>query len=118
MNISASEQVALWLAGLPPENKRRVRAALKGLAASAQDLDVKVLRRELEGFYRMRVGDHRIVYHLESRQTICLDYVDLREEVYVAFRRLRALREPPEPLEPQPSEPIRPTKRRKPRKPS
>ena len=97
MKISASEQVQLWLAGLPPQTKRRVRAALKGLVASARDLDLKALRRELEGFYRLRVGEHRIVYHLETKQTIRLDYVDLREEVYEAFRRLRALREPQEP---------------------
>jgi mRNA interferase RelE/StbE len=110
MKISASEQVQLWLAGLPPQTKRRVRAALKGLVASARDLDVKVLRRELEGFYRLRVGDHRIVYHLETKQTIRLDYVDLREEVYEAFRRLRALREPPE------RKAITPAKTRTPRK--
>jgi mRNA interferase RelE/StbE len=103
MKISASEPVAVWLAGLPPETKRRVRAALKQLAASGRGLDVKALRRELEGSYRLRVGDHRIVYHLETRQTICLDYVDLREVVYEAFRRLRALREPPEPPEPEQS---------------
>jgi mRNA interferase RelE/StbE len=93
MRISASEQVQVFLAGLPRDTKRRVRAALKGLAASDRTLDVKALRRELEGFYRLRVGDHRIVYHLETSQTICLDYADLREEVYEAFKRLRALRE-------------------------
>jgi mRNA-degrading endonuclease RelE of RelBE toxin-antitoxin system len=101
MKISASEQVTLWLRGLPPQTKRRVRAALRGLAASGHDLDVKALRRELEGFYRLRVGDHRLVYHLESRKCIYLDYVDLREEVYEAFRRLRALREREEAAEPE-----------------
>jgi mRNA-degrading endonuclease RelE of RelBE toxin-antitoxin system len=111
MKISASEQVQLWLAGLPPQTRRRVRAALKGLVASARDLDLKALRRELEGFYRLRVGDHRIVYHLETKQTICLDYVDLREEVYEAFRRLRALREPQGP-ESSPPPKIRPPRKR------
>ena len=114
MKISASEQVQLWLAGLPPQTKRRVRAALKGLVASARDLDLKALRRELEGFYRLRVGEHRIVYHLETKQTIRLDYVDLREEVYEAFRRLRALREPREPLEPRAPGPSTPPKTRAP----
>ena len=113
MKISASEQVAVWLAGLPPQAKRSVRGVLKGLATSARDLDIKALRRELEGFYRLRVGDHRIVYHVESRQTIRLDYVDLRDEVYEAFRRLRALREP---LEPRLPESKLPPKRRTPRK--
>jgi mRNA-degrading endonuclease RelE of RelBE toxin-antitoxin system len=97
MRISASEQVAVWLAGLPPETKRRVRAALKELAGSGRGVDTKALRRELEGFYRLRVGDYRIIYHLETRRNIYLDYVDLRDAVYEAFRRLRALREPPEP---------------------
>jgi mRNA interferase RelE/StbE len=100
MRISASEQVAVWLAGLPPETKRRVRAALKELAGSGRGLDIKALRRELEGFYRLRVGDHRIVYHLETRQSLRLDYVDLRDVVYEAFKRLRALREPIEPSGP------------------
>lgn len=116
MKILASEQVQLWLAGLPPQTKRRVRAALKGLVASARDLDVKALRRELEGFYRLRVGEHRIVYHQETKQTICLDYVDLREEVYEAFRRLRALREPREPQEPRAPGSSTPPKTRVPRK--
>ena len=93
MRISASEQVQKWLMGLPPETKRRVRAALKTLEASGRNLDIKALRRELEGFYRLRIGDYRIVYHLETNRTICLDYSDLREEIDEAFKRLRALRE-------------------------
>ena len=55
MRISASEQVQVWLSGLPPDTKRRVRSALKALAASDHRLDIKALRRELEGFYRLRV---------------------------------------------------------------
>ena len=67
MRISASEPVQLWLGGLPPDTKRRVRRALKALAAGrARSLDIKPLRRELEGFLRLRVGDYRIVYHLDD----------------------------------------------------
>src|SRR2546425_7881172 len=93
MRISACKEVQLWLSGLAPQTKRRVRAALKGLAASDRDMDVKALRGELEGFYRLRVGNYRVVYHLETNRVICLDYADLREEVYEAFKRLRALRQ-------------------------
>ena len=92
MKISASEQVQLWLRGLPPETKRRVRAELKRLASERTSaLDVKALRRELEGFLRLRVGDYRIIYHLEPGRKIKLDYADIRETVYDAFRRMRAL---------------------------
>ena len=93
MKISASEQVQLWLAGLPPETKKKVRLALKALAGWSKNLNNVPLRRELEGFYRLRVGNYRIIYHLEASQNICLDYADLRDEVYEAFKRLQALRE-------------------------
>ncbi|MEK7675531.1 MAG: hypothetical protein AAB676_06840 [Verrucomicrobiota bacterium] len=92
MRTSASEQVQLWLQGLPPETKRRVRADLKAVASGAtKDLDIKALRRELDGFLRLRVGDYRIVYHLETGQIIRLDYADIRDVVYDAFRRWRSL---------------------------
>jgi mRNA-degrading endonuclease RelE of RelBE toxin-antitoxin system len=62
------------LQGLPPDAKRRVRADLNALASGANEgLDLKALPRELEGFFRLRVGDYRIVYHLEPRQIIRLD---------------------------------------------
>ena len=94
MRISASEPVRPWLQGLPPGTKRRVRRELKALACRrAEGLDLKPLRGELEGFYRLRVGDYRIVYHLERGPIVRLDYADLRDVVYDLFRQLRALRE-------------------------
>ena len=93
MKISASEQVQLWLRGLPPESKRSVRRSLQALSTGrTRQLDLMPLRRELEGFYRLRVGDYRIVYHLEPGPAIRLDYADIRDVVYDAIRRLRALR--------------------------
>ena len=94
MRISASEPVQLWLQGLPPTTKQRVRRELKALAdGRAGRLDLKPLRGELEGFYRLRIGDYRMVYHLEPGPVVRLDYADLRDVVYDLFRQLRALRE-------------------------
>lgn len=93
MRISASEQVQLWLTGLTPDTKRRVRAALKTLHLSSHRLDIKALRGELEGFYRLRVGNYRIVYHYGPGPAVYLDYADLRDEIYEAFKRIRALHE-------------------------
>lgn len=94
MKISASEPVRLWLLGLPPETRRRVRRSLKALiSGQTRGLDVKPLRGELEDFYRLGVGDYRIVYHLEPGPHIRLDYADVREVVYDVFRHLRVLRE-------------------------
>lgn len=91
MNISASEQVARWLSGLPPEPKRRVRAALRGL--QAWSADIKPLHGELESFYRLRIGGYRIVFRVSAGQMIQLEYADTRDVVYEAFRQLRILRE-------------------------
>ena len=93
MRISASKQVQVWLRGLTPDTERRVRTALRDLEGSGRSLDIKALRSDLEGFCRLRVGDYRIVYHHGAGATLYLDYADLRDEVYEAFKRLRALRE-------------------------
>jgi len=94
MRISASEPVQLWLRGWPPATQQRVRRELKALAAGrVRGLDLKPLRRQLEGFHRLRVGDYRIVYHLEPGPLVRLDYADIRDFVYDTFRQLRALRE-------------------------
>jgi mRNA interferase RelE/StbE len=91
MRILASDQVAGWLRNLPPEPKRRVRAALKGFERWQGDM--KPLRGELEGFYRLRVGGYRIVCRRISRSLVRLEYADTRDVVYEAFRQLRLLSE-------------------------
>jgi len=91
MRISASDQVAGWLRNLQPESKRRVRAALRGLEHWRGD--IKPLRGELEGFYRLRVGGYRIVCRTISKTLVQLEYADTRDVVYEAFRQLRLLTE-------------------------
>jgi mRNA-degrading endonuclease RelE of RelBE toxin-antitoxin system len=87
MKILASGQVAKWLSNLPPESKRRVRAALRRL--ERWQGDIKPLRGELEGFYRLRVGGCRMI----SRSLVRLENADTRDVVYEAFRQLRLLTE-------------------------
>jgi mRNA-degrading endonuclease RelE of RelBE toxin-antitoxin system len=91
MKILASEQVAQWLRNLPPESKRRVRVALKGL--ERWQGDIKPLRGELEGLCRLRVGGYRIVFRMISKSLVQLEYADTRDVVYEAFRQLRLLTE-------------------------
>ena len=91
MRISASEQVSDWLGRLPPDPKRRIRVALKGLENGRGD--IKALRGELEGFHRLRVGGYRIVYRVMGGKMIQLEYGGTRDVVYETFRQLRILRE-------------------------
>ena len=91
MRILASDQVAKWLRNSPPELKQRVRAAFRRL--ERWQGDIKPLRGELEGFYRLRVGGYRIVCRMVSKSLVQLEYADTRDVVYEAFRQLRLLTE-------------------------
>ena len=86
MKILASEQVQQWLLALPPETKKRVRAALRGLAKGRGD--IKALRGELEGFCRLRIGGLRIVYFQPSAKMLRLEYADSRDVVYETFLKI------------------------------
>jgi len=84
MRISASEQVQTWLLGLPPETKRRVRLALRGLARGRGD--IKGLIGPLAGYNRLRIGGLRIIYRQVLAQEICLEYANNRDVIYELYQ--------------------------------
>jgi mRNA-degrading endonuclease RelE of RelBE toxin-antitoxin system len=86
MKILASEPVQRWLVGLPPESKKRVRAALRALQSGRGD--VKALSGELEGFCRLRIEGLRIVYSQHPGQIIRLENADCRDVVYETFLKV------------------------------
>jgi len=86
MKISASEQVQRWLIALPPDAKKRVRRALRGLENGQGD--IKALRGELEGFCRLRIEGLRIVYSQHRGNIIRLEYADSRDVVYETFLKV------------------------------
>ena len=90
MKISASEQVQLWLSGLPPETKHRVRLALRGLARGRGD--IKGLLGPLTGFNRLRIGGLRIVYRQTRAQEIRLEYANNRDVIYELYREILTLK--------------------------
>ena len=86
MKISASEQVQAWLVALPPDTKKRVRLALRGLERGQGD--IKALHGELAGFNRLRIGGLRIVFSQHPGRVLRLEYADTRDVVYENFLRL------------------------------
>jgi mRNA-degrading endonuclease RelE of RelBE toxin-antitoxin system len=86
MKISASEQVAGWLCGLPPEARRRIRMALRHLPGGRAD--IKALQGPLEGFCRLRVGGRRIIYRQISAKQILLEYANTRDVIYELFEQI------------------------------
>lgn len=58
--VFIAEQVRSYQGALAPEPRRRLKLAILGLAEGRGD--VKPLQGNLEGLWRLRVGEHRIVY--------------------------------------------------------
>lgn len=92
MKISASEQVQAWLAGLPPETKRRVRLALRGLGRGRGN--IKGLIGPLAGFNRLRVGGLRIIYRQTRAREIRLEYANNRDVIYELYREILSAKSP------------------------
>jgi mRNA-degrading endonuclease RelE of RelBE toxin-antitoxin system len=88
MRISASEQVQAWLLGLPPQTKRRVRLALRGLARGRGD--IKGLIGPLAGYNRLRIGGLRIIYRQVQAQEICLEHANTRDVIYELYQDILA----------------------------
>jgi len=66
IKVTVSDQVRQYQAALAPLPRRRVKAAVIGLADGLGD--IKPLQGSLEGLARLRVGEHRIVFrHRGSR---------------------------------------------------
>lgn len=67
---------------LPNETRVRVASALSVLAANPRPPGVKKLSGE-EYLYRIRVGDHRIIYQIRDKELIVLVVkIGHRREVY------------------------------------
>ena len=60
IKITVADQVRDYQQALSPEIRRRMKAAILGLAEGRGD--TRPLQGNLEGLVRLRVGEHRIVY--------------------------------------------------------
>lgn len=87
--IRLAPQVADFPAALAPEPKRRLRAAIKGLAGGKGD--IKLLEGKLSGFCRLRSGRIRVIYHIRTvageHQILCI-FADYRTTVYDVLEQL------------------------------
>lgn len=80
---------------LPDLLQARVRDAIGSLQAYPNVLGVKSLKGALKGSFRLRVGDHRIIFQLESG-VVRVTQIDNRKDVYgrgPEVRMARSLRD-------------------------
>jgi mRNA interferase RelE/StbE len=77
--VSISAQVRAYQGKLSPEPRRRLKLAIMGVAEDKGD--IKAFTDKLEGFYRLRVGQHRVVYRHCDGRIECF-YAAPRKTVY------------------------------------
>ncbi len=85
--VRIQDEVLDYLRRLPPRPRHALRVAIRGLARERGD--IRPLTDELEGFFRLRVGAHRVVFEYEilaGRRTITCVFAGRRKWVYEVFQ--------------------------------
>lgn len=87
ITVRVQEEVVDYLRRLAPQPRHALRLAIKNLANETGD--IKPLTDELEGFYRLRVGSHRVIFEYQiiagSRVITCI-FVGPRKWIYEVFQ--------------------------------
>lgn len=89
--VRVQQEVLDYLRRLPPQPRHAIRMSIKGLAAEKGD--IRPLTEELEGFHRLRVGAHRVLFEYEmikGTRTVTCVFAGPRRWIYEVFQsRLR-----------------------------
>ena len=81
-SVEIARRAIRSIAGLPPKEQRRIRAAIDLLAEEPRPPGCVALSGE-ESVYRVRVGDYRILYEvIDGRLVIHVIRVGHRRDVY------------------------------------
>ena len=81
--IRILDAAARDLARLDPAVARRIVNRIRWFAENLADLKPEALTADLAGLYKLRVGDHRVVYEiLHSEETIVVHLIGHRREIY------------------------------------
>jgi mRNA-degrading endonuclease RelE of RelBE toxin-antitoxin system len=85
--VRVREEVMEYLRKLPPGPRHTLRLAIKNLAHERGD--IRALTDDLEGFCRLRVGSHRVIFEyemIEGRRTATCVFAGARRWVYEVFQ--------------------------------
>ena len=81
--IRILDTAARELARLDKVVGRRIVNRIRWLAVHLNDIEPEALRGDLAGFYKLRVGDYRVIYEImRSEQTIVIHLIGHRREIY------------------------------------
>jgi len=85
--VVVSTRAAHEIGDVPHNTRERVRVALEKLAHWPDVSGCHRLRHQLEGLWRMRVGDHRIVFRVDETGPVQVESIGPRESVYFRGER-------------------------------
>ena len=87
ITVRVQEEVVDYLRRLAPEPRHALRLAIKNLAREKGD--IKPLTDDLEGFCRLRVGSHRVVFEyqvIDGQRVITCVFAGPRKWIYEVFQ--------------------------------
>jgi len=82
-SVELREQVRNYYDTLGLTHRREMKRALKALGAGRGD--IRALEDPLAGYYRLKIGSHRLIFrHAAGARIICV-YMNTRKLVYDIF---------------------------------
>jgi len=87
ITVRIQDEVLDYLRRLAPQPRHALCLAIKDLAQEKGD--IKALTDELEGFYRLRVGSHRVVFEYQiiaDQRVITCVFAGPRKWIYEVFQ--------------------------------
>jgi mRNA-degrading endonuclease RelE of RelBE toxin-antitoxin system len=81
--LHISPQVHEYQTTLGPQARRSVKKAIRNLGEERGD--IIALRDKLTGFYRLRIGRHRLIFRYQPARVIQCIYLNERSLVYELF---------------------------------
>jgi mRNA interferase RelE/StbE len=81
--VQYDAQAVAELKKLPPKLGKRIVNKINWLAENFEQVNLSPLSGNLSGFYKLRVGDYRVIYSLDQNsETIIIEKVGHRREIY------------------------------------
>lgn len=68
---------------IPPDIRQRIIAKIDWLAENFEQIKPQPLSNNLSGYFKLRMGDYRVVYEFDDNETIIfIDRIGHRRQIY------------------------------------
>jgi len=82
--VIVHKRAVRYLKRLPESQRQRIKQSLRVLENGITDrVDIKAMAGEWKGYYRMRIGDARVIFWIDKNmKTIYVDHIGTRGDIY------------------------------------